>query len=71
MPCSIIWTGRFFCGVLGAEPLGERVMEDLVDLIGVFQTDCGDAGAEIRGRLAPFNRKGYFGMKEIAYEKRI
>ena len=53
MPCSIIWTGRFFCGVLGAEPLGERVMEDLVDLIGVFQTDCGDAGAVIRGRLAP------------------
>ena len=53
MPCSLMRTGRFFCGVLGAEPLGERVMEDLVDLIGVFQTDCGDAGAEIRGRPAP------------------
>ena len=66
MPCSIIWTGRFFLRrVLGAEPLGERVMEDLVDLIGVFQTDCGDAGAEIRGRLAPSNEKGYFEMKEV------
>lgn len=39
--------------------------------IVALQVDSGDAGAEIRGRLAPFNRKGYFGMKEIAYEKRI
>ena len=54
----------FFCGVLGAEPLGERVMEDSVAPIVALQVDCGDAGAGIRGRLAPSNEKGYFEMKE-------
>ena len=39
-------------------------MEDSVAPIVALQVDCGDAGAGIRGRLAPSNEKGYFEMKE-------